>query len=78
MTDDQWKRIQQIIRDFKPSEITSENWEALPPDPDSGSPELATPRQTNYLRFLKFKGTTAGLTKQKACKLIGDLLQGAS
>ena len=73
MTDEQWSRIQQIIREFKPGNITSENWESLPPDPVPGSPELATPRQISYLKVLKYKGPMNDLSKRVACELIAQL-----
>jgi hypothetical protein len=76
MTEEQWTRIQQIIKEFRPGGITAENYEALPPDPVSRPPEPTTARQINYLKVLGFKGPTIDLSKQEACELIARLARG--
>jgi len=77
MTDEEWNRIQEIIRNFKPRGITAENFEDLLPEPVQRAPDPATTRQINYLKVLRFKGPTTGMTKQEACRLIAGLLKEA-
>jgi hypothetical protein len=74
MTEEQWKRVQEIVRDYKPGSITSENFHLLP-DPVATPPAPATQKQINYLKVLRYKGPTTDLTKQEACKLIAGLVR---
>ena len=74
MTEDEFTRIQEITRQFKPSGITGENYETLLVKTNTMPAEPATARQINYLRGLRYTGTM-DLTKQEACNLIATILK---
>jgi hypothetical protein len=75
MTEEQWKRVQEIVRTFRPGGITTENFEDLLPEPVQRPPEPATARQINYLKALRYMGPTKDLGKQEACRLIAGLVK---